>query len=67
MVKNRLKEIRMKEYLMNMSEFSDFLGLTLSMYSQLENEKKGCSLKVAIEISNKLNKNVNDIWYLDLL
>ena len=66
MVKNRLKEIRMKEYLMNMSEFSDFLGLTISMYSQLENGKKGCSLKVALEISNKLNKSVNDIWYLDL-
>ncbi|WP_297995388.1 helix-turn-helix transcriptional regulator [uncultured Clostridium sp.] len=65
MIKNRLKEIRMREYMMNKGEFAALIGLTDSMYSQLESEKKGCSLKVALQISKKLNKSVNDIWYLE--
>lgn len=64
MVKNRLKEIRMKEYLMNVSEFAKFLNINVSTYSQLENSKRHCSLQVALDISKKLNKTVNDIWYL---
>ena len=65
MVKNRLKEIRMKEYLMNVSEFANFLEMNVSTYSQLENGKRHCSMQVALEISKKLNISVNDIWYLE--
>lgn len=64
MVGNRLKEIRMKEYLMTISEFSELLNINISTYSQLESGKRLCSIPVALEISNKLNRNVNDIWFL---
>ena len=37
MVKNRLKEIRMKEYLMNMKEFANLLGINYAQYVRYEN------------------------------
>lgn len=63
MVKNRLKEIRMKEYMMNSSQFSELLGVKLSNYSQIENNKKSVSLENAIDIAEKLNRKIEDIWY----
>jgi putative transcriptional regulator len=64
MVKNRLKEIRMREYMMNLTQFAEFLGSDLKTYSGWE---KGSTptLKKSLEVSIKLNKNVNEIWYLD--
>lgn len=63
-VKNRLKEIRMREYLMNMTEFAKFLEINYFQYVKYE---KGTVpyLEVALRISDKLNKPVNDIFYLD--
>lgn len=64
-VKNRLKEIRMKEYLMNMTQFAEFLGIDIKLLSSWERGKSKPTLERALEISNKLNKNVNEIWYLE--
>lgn len=63
MLKNRLKEIRMKEYMLNMSEFSQIIGFNLSTYSLIENNKKNVSLENAFIIAEKLNKKIEDIWY----
>lgn len=63
MVKNRLKEIRMKEYMMSSKEFSEMLGIKLSTYSQWENGNNNPNLEKAIEISKKLNKTIEDIWF----
>lgn len=65
MVKNRLKEIRMKEYMMERAEFAKFIDVDIKTYYGLEAGKSTPSLKKALEISEKLNKNVNDIWYLE--
>lgn len=63
MVKNRLKEIRMKEYLMNSSEFAEFIGTDIKNYSNWENNKSVPRLEVALIIAKKLNKKVEDIWF----
>lgn len=65
MIKNRLKEIRMKEYTMNSGEFARFLGISIKTYSGWENNHSKPPLDKALLIANKLNKDVKEIWYLD--
>lgn len=65
MVKNRLKEIRMREYMMNQKEFAKYLGTDIKNYSNWERNVSRPNLEKALEISKKLNRTVNDIWYLE--
>lgn len=64
-VKNRLKEIRMREYTMEPKEFADMLGVNIKTYYPWELGSAIPSLKKCLEISLKLNKNVNEIWHLE--
>ena len=64
-IKNRLKEIRMREYMLNQTEFSKVLGYDLKTVSNWERGISAPTLERAIDVSNKLNKKVNDIWYLE--
>lgn len=61
-IKNRLREIRMREYMMSATEFSKILGVKQSTYSQWENELNNPTLEKAFEIAKILNKNINEIW-----
>ena len=65
MVRNRLKEIRMKKYMMNSKEFSELLGIKANTYSQLETQKQQGNIETILKISKALNLKVEDIWYLD--
>ena len=65
MVRNRLKEIRMKNYMMNSKEFSELLGIKANTYSQLETQKQQGNIETILKISKALNLKVEDIWYLD--
>ena len=64
MVKNRLKEIRMREYMLNMKEFAALLEINYVQYTGYE---KGIVpyLEVALKIAENLNRKVDDIFYLD--
>lgn len=62
MVKNRLKEIRMREYMMSATDFSKMLGVKQSTYSQWENEQNNPTLEKAFEIARLLNKELKEIW-----
>lgn len=62
-MKNRLKEIRMKEYMMSATHFSKMLDVKKSTYSQWENGLNNPTLEKAFEIARKLNKNITEIWY----
>ena len=62
-IKSKLKEIRMKEYMLNCREFSKMLEVPLSTYSQWENSQTYPSLPKAFEVCKKLNKKVNEVWY----
>lgn len=64
MVNNKLKEIRMKEYMMSQKDFATFLDVQVKVYWSWENNKSKPTLKKALEVANKLNKNITDIWYL---
>ena len=62
-IQNKLKEIRMREYMESSSQFAKRLEIPLTTYSQLENSKRSVSLERAFDIAKKLNKNVNEIWF----
>lgn len=64
-MKNNLREIRMSEYLMEPSEFAKKLKVNVKSYYHWEAGISKPTLENALRISNILNKNVNDIWYLD--
>lgn len=64
-VKNRLKEIRMREYMMNMTQFAEMLDINYKQYVKYEKDTVPY-LEVALKISKKLNKTVNEIFYLDV-
>jgi putative transcriptional regulator len=63
MLKNGLKEIKMKQYMMNSKEFAEMLGVKLSTYSQWESGVNAPSLEKAFEIAKILNKQITEIWY----
>ena len=65
MIKNNLKKIRMSEYLMTGKEFAEMLNVGRTTYSNWEVGNSRPNLDIALEIAKKLNRNVNDIWYLD--
>ena len=65
MLKNRLKEIRMKEFMLSSSQFAKMIGINSTTYSNWELNVSKPSLDKALEIAKKLNRNVEDIWYLE--
>ena len=64
-MKNRLKEIRMREYMMDSKEFAAFLGESNTTYSNWELGVSKPTLEKSLYIANKLNRKVDDIWYLE--
>ncbi len=64
MIKNKLKDIRMREYAMNQTEFSELLDISISQYNRYENNTGYPSLEIALKIAYKLNKDVKDIFSL---
>lgn len=60
-VVNNLKEIRhaMK---MEKGEFAEFLEINNSQYSRYENQHRQPTLEKALEISEKVNRTVNELF-----
>ena len=65
MVKNKLKEIRMKEQMMNSNKFCKLIRISPSTYSQIETNKQQGNIETILKISKALNLKVEDIWYLE--
>lgn len=66
MLKCRLKEIRLKEYMIDSKvEFANLLNVPMQTYVKWENNKSYPNLNLAYEIAKKLNKEVTEIWYLE--
>ena len=63
-VKNRLREIRMREYALEPQQFAEFIAVNFKTYYSWERGIAGPSLNTALEVAKKLNKRVEDIWYL---
>lgn len=64
MVKNRLKEIRMKEYMMNQKDFASFLDIDYRKYNHYEKNTTP-SAETILKVAKKLNRPVEDIFYLE--
>lgn len=64
MVKNRLKEIRMKEFMATQGEFAKILEIDYRQYNRYENGTVP-SLPTALHIAKMLNRNLENIFYLD--
>jgi putative transcriptional regulator len=62
-VHNRLKSFRHK-YEMNQTEFAALLGINHDQYNRYERNKRQPTLEIALQISDKLGRPVNDIFYL---
>jgi len=60
-VKNNLKSYRHK-YEMNSKEFADFLDINSDQYSRYENNRRQPTLRIALQISEKLDEPVNSIF-----
>lgn len=63
-INNRLKEIRMKEYGLYPEEFAKILEVNLKTYYTWENGSSIPSMKEGLRIAKKLNKMLEEIWYL---
>ena len=64
MVKNKLKEIRMREYMLNQKDFCKLIGISQSTYNPIENNIKQGNSETILLIAKGLNRKVEDIWYL---
>lgn len=64
-VRNRLKEIRMREYMMSQKEFIGLIGIDKSTYNSIELNKVQGNAETLLKIAKALNRRVEDIWYLE--
>lgn len=64
MVKNKLKEIRMREYMLNQKDFCRLIGISQSTYNPIENNTKQGNAETILLIAKGLNRRVEEIWYL---
>lgn len=62
-VKNTLKELR-HDYRMNQTEFAEFLQISVYQYNRYEKGVRQPTLEIALQISEKVKRQVNDIFYL---
>ncbi len=64
-IKNRLKEIRMREYAEDPKEFAKRLNVNIKTYYVWEHGDVLPGSKKLFEIASLLNKKVDDIWWLE--
>lgn len=50
---------------MSPGEFAKLIGTDIKNYSNWESNRSRPRLEIAIEIAKKLNRKVEDIWYIE--
>lgn len=55
----------MREHVLDPEEFSNLIDVKVKSYYSYEKGISRPSLEKALEIAKKLNKKVEEIWYLD--
>lgn len=51
--------------MLNSSEFTKLLNISLSTYSQIESNKQQGNIETILKIAKALNQKVEDVWYLE--
>ncbi|MGI1659599.1 MAG: helix-turn-helix transcriptional regulator [Desulfitobacterium sp.] len=64
-VKNRLREIRHEMMIDKQVEMAELLGLTRHQYNRYEKQYTQPTLETALEIAEKINRKVEDIFYTE--
>jgi DNA-binding XRE family transcriptional regulator len=62
-IKNRLKEIRMKEYMLQQNEFAEQLQVDISHYNRWENNRMQPSSEMMFIICKRLQKSIEEVFY----
>ena len=62
---NKLKEIRMREFMFTQKEFSSFLSIPESQFYRYEMKKSQPSLEIALKIAQKLDRPISEIWWIE--
>lgn len=60
-VRNRLLDIRLKNGFKKQKDFATYLGLKVSYYNKLENNKAVMTIDTLVRIARKLNIDINEI------
>ena len=63
--KNRLREIRHEMMIDKQNEMAELLDIAQSQYNRYERHAAQPTLDVALRIAKKLNKKVEDIFFVD--
>ncbi|MDR3602065.1 MAG: helix-turn-helix domain-containing protein [Desulfosporosinus sp.] len=63
-VKNRLRKIRHEMMIDHAKEMASILGISEQAYSRLENQRNQPTLEKALIYAQKLNRTVDEIFYL---
>lgn len=64
-LKNNLKEIRMKEYMMEPGDFAELLEVNVKTYYSWEKGGANPNLKKAHEVCEIIKKDMKEVWYLE--
>lgn len=62
----KLKELRLKKGY-TAKEMAEMLNISRAFYSQIENEKRTLTYKMAVNISDILGKKPDDIFYKEFV
>jgi len=65
MLKNRLREIRHEMKIDYQTEMAKLLNMNQQQYNRYENQQVQPDMETAFKIAKKLNRSVDDIFYLD--
>ena len=63
-MKNNIKQLR-KQAGLRQEDMANQLGVTRKTIIAIENDKYNTTLELAMKIARLLNKNVEDIFFLD--
>ncbi len=65
MVRNRLKEIRLKMLIEHQTDMALLLSISQQQYNRYERQIIQPTLETALRIAQKLNKPLEEIFYLE--
>ncbi|MEW9093922.1 MAG: helix-turn-helix domain-containing protein [Clostridiaceae bacterium] len=64
-IKNNLRDIRMREYAMEPKDFAELIEVNKKTYYGWESGAAIPSMKEGLRVCKKLNKRLEEIWYLE--
>lgn len=64
-VRNRLYDIRHELRIDHQTQMADHLGLPREQYNRYENQRQQPTLEIALQIAQRLQMPIEDIFYIE--